>query len=107
MYLGAVVVVLSALRQTASAMRLASVRRHVGVSWRTLRRWAAWWQNDFAESRFWKASQGLLTPPAPTASSLPAALIAAFGGDDETRLVSMLCFVAPVTTATAKSDPAL
>jgi hypothetical protein len=82
-YLGAVVVVLAALRQTASAVRFASVRRYIGVSWRTLRRWAAWWRDDFASGRFWKAAQGLLAPPAPAAAMLPAALIAVFGGDEE------------------------
>ena len=98
-YLGAVVVVLAALRQTASALRLASVRKYVGVSWRTLRRWAAWWRESFAGSRFWKAAQGLLAPPAPAAATLPAALISVFSGDEEAKLVSTLCFVAPITTA--------
>jgi len=105
-YLGAVVVVLGALRQTASMMRLASVRRYVGVSLRTLRRWAAWWQTDFAESHFWRAAQGLLPPPAPTAATLPAALLATFNGDEEARLVSALRFVAPITTASAKGGAA-
>jgi len=105
-YLGAVVVVLAALQQTASAARLASIREYIGVSCRTLRRWTAWWRHDFAESRFWKAAQALLTPPAPAAATLPASLVASFGGDEETRLVSTLRFVAPVTTATARGGAA-
>lgn len=105
-YLGAVVVVMSAVRQTGSAMRLAKLREYIGVSWRTLRRWAAWWQRGFAESRFWKAAQGLVPPPPPAATTLPASLIAAFGGDEEARLVAVLRFVAPITTATAKGGAA-
>ena len=101
-YVGAVVMVLAALEQRGSPVRLASVRRCVGVSWRTLRRWAAWWQRDFAESRFWRAAQGLLAPPPPPSGSLPAALMSAFVGDEEARLVSTLRFIAPATTATAK-----
>lgn len=106
-YVGAVVVVLAALRQTGSAVRLASVRRYVGVSWRTLRRWAAWWRASFASSRFWRAALGLLAPPAPTAATLPAALISVFGGDEEARLISTLLFVAPITTASANGGAGL
>jgi hypothetical protein len=106
-YVGAVVVVLAALRQTASAVRLASVRQYIGVSWRTLRRWAAWWRESFASSRFWKAAQGLLAPPAPAAATLPAALISVFGGDEEARLISTLRFVAPITTTSANGGGGL
>jgi hypothetical protein len=106
-YLGAVVVVMSALRQTASAMRIASVREYIGVSWRTLRRWAGWWQHDFANSRFWKAAQGRLPPPPPAAATLPATLLAAFGGDEEARVISTLRFVAPITTATGRGGAAI
>lgn len=106
-FFGPVVVVLSALRATVSAKRLHRLREMVGVSLRTLKRWASWWQSDFASSRFWRAAQGRLAPPAPAATTLPGALVARFDGDEEKQLVSTLRFVAPVTTATGRSSMAL
>lgn len=106
-YLGPVVVVLSALGATLSPMRLCRLREIIGVSLRTAKRWASWWQNDFASSRFWKAAQGRLAPPAPTATKLPGALVARFDGDEEKQLISTLRFISPVTTTTARNSMAL
>jgi hypothetical protein len=105
-FYGPVVVVVSALGAELSPMRLGRLRELVGVSARTLKRWASWWQRDFASSRFWKAAQGLLAPPAPAGSTLPGSLVARFGGDEEKQLVSTLRFVAPITTATARNGMA-
>jgi hypothetical protein len=97
-YGAAVVVVMSAERGSRS--RLAKLRAWVGVSWRTLKRWAAWWQVDFPATRFWRTACGHLAPPPPSSTSLPAALLERFG-DGEEALVAMLRFIAPITTGTA------
>jgi hypothetical protein len=102
-FVGAVVVVLSALRGCVTTGRLASLRRYVGVSRRTLSRWSRWWRTDFADSRFWKGGRGLLPPPAPEPAALPAALLDSFEGDEGTRLASLLRFISPITTGSARS----
>jgi hypothetical protein len=56
-FFGPVVVALSALRATVSPMRLSRLREVVGVSLRTLKRWASRWQSDLASSRFWRAAR--------------------------------------------------
>jgi hypothetical protein len=99
-FFGPVFVVTSALRGALSQRQLKRLREQVGVSRRTLRRWAAWWQSDLPATRFWKAAQALLAPPAPAASTLPGSLLARFAGDAEKQLVALLRFLAPLTTAT-------
>jgi hypothetical protein len=100
-FFGPVFVVTSGLRGALSVLQWKRLREQVGVSLRTLKRWAAWWQRDFPGSRFWKAAQGLLAPPAPATSRLPGSLWARFTGDEEKQLVATLRFLAPATTKTA------
>jgi hypothetical protein len=103
-FLAPVFVVTSGLRDALSVLQWKRLREQVGVSMRTLKRWLAWWQGDFPESRFWKAAQGLLAPPVPTASTLPGSLCARFTGEPENQLVAALGFLAPVTTKTATAS---
>src|SRR5207253_2677415 len=51
-YLGAVVVLVSAMRQGTAAAR--QLRELVGVSRRTIGRWRVWWRSVFVASPFWK-----------------------------------------------------
>jgi hypothetical protein len=46
-----VFVVTSGLRKVLSPLQGKRLRERVGVSRRTLKRWAAWWQGDFSASR--------------------------------------------------------
>lgn len=73
-YWSAVVVVVGALRQrrpgSASAARL---REALGVSWKTVRRWMAWWAEAFPSSPPWRALRGYL-PGTVRDDDLPAAL---------------------------------
>lgn len=103
-YLGPVFVVVGGLREVLSPLQWKRLRERVGVSLRTLKRWAAWWRGDLPASRFWEAAQGLLAPPAPAASTLPGSLLARFAGDEEEQLVAALRFLAPVTTKTATAN---
>jgi hypothetical protein len=50
LYLGAVVVLASALAQGFSLRRCEFLRRRFGVSVRTLARWRSWWREAFATS---------------------------------------------------------
>lgn len=96
-YFGAVVVLVSVLRQGPSPTRLSRLKKLVGVSARTVKRWRAWWLSSFVESDVWRAARGRLRAPA-DASQLPLSLLEAFEGSPPLKLVYLLRFIAPLTT---------
>ena len=96
-YLGAVVVLVTAMSGGITATRAARLREWLGVSVRTLQRWRAWWRETFVTSAFWRGARGRFMPPVAT-DALPASLLEQFGGDERTRLSHALAFLAPLTT---------
>ena len=99
-YLGAVVVLVTAMLGGVTATRAARLREWFGVNVRTLKRWRAWWRETFVTSAFWQGAHGRFMPPV-TIETLPASLLERFAGDDRTRLLHTLAFLAPVTTRAA------
>jgi hypothetical protein len=99
-YFGAVVVLVSVLRQGANPTRLSRLKQLVGVSARTVRRWRQWWLSSFVESEVWRTARGRLRSPA-DASRLPLSLLEAFSGSPSQKLVHLLRFIAPLTTTSA------
>ena len=95
-YLGAVVVVVSAMRHGATPERMRKLRDLFGVSRRTVERWRAWWRKAFAESPFWRIASAAFMPPVKV-GLLPASLLERFSGDDEARLMALLRFLGPIT----------
>lgn len=95
-FLGAMVVLISAMQSGLNPARLKRLKALVGVSRRTVLRWRDWWHTVFAESPFWRAHRAL----APTANTadLPASLLQSFDGTIERQLISLLRFLAPVAT---------
>jgi hypothetical protein len=96
-YLGAVVVLVSALRQGASPTRVSVLHELFGVGERTLRRWRQWWQRTFAEGAFWRAARGRVLPVV-LACHLPRGLIERFTAASSDRVCQVLRFLAPITT---------
>ena len=97
-YLGAVVVLATALHHGPTRTRAVRLRELFGVDARTLARWRQWWRATFAESPWWTAMRGRFVPPVPT-TALPDALVRRFAGGNWEPLVALLRFVAPITTA--------
>jgi hypothetical protein len=95
-YLGAIVVLVSALRDGLTVGRATQLREMIGVGARTLRRWRSWWREDFAQSRFWLNVRGRLSPPIDVRKT-PASLLERFG-DGPADLVRLLQFLSPITT---------
>lgn len=106
-YLAAVVVIVTAARSGLTPERLAALRRLFGVqlSRRTVARWASWWRETFAGSRFWRQARGRLKRPI-ASRDLPGALVSAFNGRERDRLLSMLRFLGPISTATSRGSMA-
>ena len=96
-YLGAVVVLLSALRCGVTPIRLRYLEERVGVSRRTLMRWRRWWCERFTATPFWRAAASRLMPPVASAE-LPASLLERFAGGVRDRVVATLRFITPITT---------
>ena len=97
-YLGAVVLLVSAMQGGVTDKRAAKLRESLGVSRRTLWRWRSWWRQSFPVSDFWKRERGRFMPPLQD-GPLPASLLDRFSGEDErVKLIQILSFLAPLTT---------
>lgn len=97
-YLGAVVVLATAMQQGVTRWRASQLRALLGVSSQTLARWRLWWSEAFVESAFWKVAKAVLSPPADE-SRLPHALLVRFAGDEVERLAGLLRFLSPLSTS--------
>jgi hypothetical protein len=97
-YFGAVVVLVSALRDGLAPRRVRELRARLGVDRRTLRRWRQWWREAFVASRFWRVARGRWMPPV-AEEALPGSLLERFAEPSPpVRLVAMLRFLAPIST---------
>lgn len=95
-YLGAVVVLVSALRCGATPFRMKALKELVGVSRQTVLRWQRWWQEVFPRTAFWRAAQGALCASMEI-GALPLSLLDRFTGAARERLLALLRFLTPLT----------
>jgi hypothetical protein len=99
-YLGAIVVLISAMRQGPSPRRVRELVQLFGADRRTIARWLVFWRDHFPQTPFWKRARALLAPLVDVAT-LPLALLTAFltpRADDE-DWARLLRFLAPITIA--------
>ena len=61
-YLGMVVVFVTAVRQGPTPPGLQRIRNFCGADRKTVMRWREWWQDSFPDSRMWQLIQGRLSP---------------------------------------------
>lgn len=95
-YLGAVVILLSAMMQGPSPKRSKGLRKLIGVSRKTLLRWQRWWRETFLNSRFWRYGRGLMMPPL-DATRMSRELVERFyAQDDLPNLIKLLRFLSPI-----------
>jgi hypothetical protein len=97
-YLGAVVVLASALARGPSKTSVSKLSALLGITRRTLARWCRWWSTTFATSRFWESLRGRFVPAVEVAT-MPASVMARMTSTgDEPQLVALLCLLSPLTT---------
>jgi hypothetical protein len=96
-YVGLVVVLVSAVRHGLKAERVRALRESLGVERRTLERWREWWLEQFVQSAFWKAARARFMPLV-CELTLPLSLCEVFGVDRRDRLLDLLKFLSPITT---------
>ena len=98
-YLGAIVVLASALQHGVSAFRADQLKELFGVSRQTLLRWRSWWLEAFPTSRFWQSLRGRFMPTLDEAA-LPCSLVERFASRSEGGgLAGVLALLHPVFDA--------
>ncbi len=76
-----------------------ALAQQFSVPARTLERWRLWWQRDFQQTRLWQSVRERFAASVP-AEGLPHSLLARFQGPScQERLVQLLRFVCPLSTA--------
>jgi hypothetical protein len=98
-YLGAVIVLVTAMQAGLTPIRTQRLQELIGVSIRTLKRWRTWWRTTFVATAFWRAAAGRFMPPV-RVDVLPASLLDRFGVlDARAQLRGVLRFLSPLTTS--------
>jgi len=98
-YLGAVVVLASALQHGVSAFRERRLKELFGASRQTLLRWRTWWLEAFPVSRFWQSLRGRFMPAVDEAV-LPRSLVERFASCqiEGGALAGLLGVLQPIST---------
>ena len=101
-YLGVVVVLVSAMRQGPTPRAARELSRRFGADRRTIARWQDFWREHFPATAFWKVARGRLVP-AFTIDVLPSSLLDAFLGDGDASRGwgRLLRFLSPITISGA------
>jgi len=98
-YLGVIVILITALEQGLPAKRQQWLIDTLDIWPQTLSRWRTWWRETFPVSRCWQTQQGNFIPPVKI-DRLPDELLDRFLGIDlRQRLCRLLMLLAPLTTA--------
>lgn len=96
-YVGFVVVLVSAMMQGPSDQRLQRLCRVLAIDRRTLKRWGKWWSEIFVQSPFWKGARGRFAHRM-AAEGMPLSLVEAFDAWQIDGLVKLMKFLSPITT---------
>ena len=76
-YLGAIVILISAMRQGPTPRRDRELSARFGADPRTIARWQVFWREHFPQTPFWKIARARLVPVVPIVS-LPYSLVEDF-----------------------------
>ena len=98
-YLGAVFVLISAMRQGPTPRRVRELSRLFGVDRATIARWQTFWRDRFPQTPFWKIARARLVPVVEIVS-LPYSLVDGFLSRHPpcAGWALLLRFLSPITT---------
>jgi hypothetical protein len=99
-YLGAIMVLVSALRQGPTPRRVRELSTLFGVDRATIARWQAFWRDHIPQTPFWKVARARLIPVVDVVA-LPLSLLDAFlrTKDPYKDWGDLLRFLSPLTVA--------
>jgi hypothetical protein len=97
-YLGIVVILVSAMRQGPSPRRVRELSKVFGADRRTIARWQAFWNEHFPRTPFWKVARAQVVLLVELVA-LPLSLLDAYllGADQQREWGKLLRFVSPIT----------
>lgn len=94
-YLGVVIVLVTALRQGPTPRGTTELKQRFGVDRRTIARWQDWWAEVFPRSAFWRSARARIAR-LPEPLELPLALIDVFGAQTANPMAGLLRFLSPI-----------
>jgi hypothetical protein len=94
-YLGVMVVLITAMRQGPSPKGSSLLQKRFGADRRTIARWQTWWKEIFAGSKFWKAAKARFAR-LPSPVEFPRTLVILFGAKSGERMAALLRFLSPI-----------
>ena len=99
-YLGAVVILVAAMRQGPTPRRVRELSKLFGADRQTIARWQTFWREHFPQTACWKVGRGLLVPIVEVIT-LPRAILQAFlrSHDPQKDWERLLLFLSPITIA--------
>jgi len=96
-YLAAAIVLVSILREGATASRMRRLTALIRVGRKTVERWRVWWRGAFPAMPFWQFARARFMPPVDE-ERLPTAMLERFAGNSlSERMIALLRFLAPIT----------
>ena len=97
-YLGIIVILVSAMRQGPSPRRVRELSTRFGADERTIARWQVFWREHFPQTPFWKRERARLVPVIELVT-LPYSLVGAFLGRHRPcrGWTLLLRFLSPIT----------
>jgi hypothetical protein len=97
-YLGAMVVLISAMRQGPTPRRVRELSGQFGVDSATVARWQTFWRDHVSQTPFWKVARGRLGAVVEIAA-LPLSILEAFlrSGEQHRSWANLLRFLSPIT----------
>jgi hypothetical protein len=98
-YLGAVVILVAAMRQGPTPRRVRELTELFGADRRTIYRWRDFWNEYFPKTKFWRVARARLVPVFEIVD-FPRSLLKAFvhAGDDRDGWAKLLRFLSPIST---------
>jgi hypothetical protein len=105
-YVGIVVVLVSAVMHGASDERVKRLRQVLRIDQRSLQHWRQWWRRTFAQGRFWRAAKSRFRHPI-VEGRLALGLVEAFGAWQTNGLVNLMQFLSPITTSSCQGAVAM
>lgn len=105
-YVGVVVVLVSAMLHGLKPKRIERLREALGIDKRTVERWRSWWMEEFAGSRFWKSARAFFMPRLDE-TVLPLSLVEVFQANRRAGMARLLEFISPITVPARKGAAAM
>jgi hypothetical protein len=98
-YLGAIVILVSAMRQGPTPRRVRELTELFDVDRRTIYRWRDFWNDHFPQTTFWKVARARLVPVHDIVD-FPRSLLEVFvhAADDQDGWGELLGFLSPIST---------